>query len=87
LAVVVAVFPALAGSTTFVLVSTDFSISSIPVTDVGGGGLPWVVEAAEVISADLSAVSVVTAVTLDGSMAGVDVKTGTLSADLDFSCS
>jgi hypothetical protein len=81
--VVVAYFLASAGSTTFVLVSTDFSITSIPVTGVGGSSLPWVVEAVEVISDVLCVVSVVTAVTLDGSMAGVDVKAGTLSTDLE----
>jgi hypothetical protein len=70
------VFPASAGSITFVLASTNCSVPSIPphglVTDRGCGGPPGAAEAVETISADPALASVVTAVTLDGSiMAGL----------------
>jgi hypothetical protein len=67
------VFSASADSITFNSVATGLYIPSIPVTGVGGRGLPCVVEAVEVISSVSSTVSVVTAVMLGGFMAGVDV--------------
>jgi hypothetical protein len=71
-----AVFSASADCITFTSVSTGLSIPSIPVTGVGGRGLPCVVGVVEVISSVSSTVSVVIAVTLGGFMAGVDVTNG-----------
>jgi hypothetical protein len=60
------VFSASNDCITFTSVSTGLSSPSIPVTGVGGRGLPCVVVVVEVISSVSASVSVVTTVTLGG---------------------